>query len=74
MLLLTILLLAPPEPEPKPPEAVTEVTFDIGDWVCWRRLLSGKSCGTRAPVEMPGLLFPGVRSDLADIPEDPGVK
>ena len=71
LLLCSILLLAPAEPEPKPPEPAAEVTFDIGDVVCWRRLMRGRSCGARAPTEMLGPLFPGVRSDLADIPADP---
>ncbi len=62
MLLGGILLVAAPDPN--------DPTFDIADVACWRRLLSGLDCGTRAPTEMTGPLFPGVRSDLADIEED----
>lgn len=60
--LVGILLVAAPDPNGP--------TFDIADIACWRRLLSGLDCGTRAPTEMTGPLFPGVRSDLADITED----
>ncbi len=61
-LLVGSLLVAAPDPNGP--------TFDIADVACWRRLLSGLDCGTRAPIEMTGPLFPGVRSDLADIPEN----
>ncbi len=60
--LLGILLVAAPDPNGP--------AFDIADVACRRRLLSGLDCGTRAPTEMTGPLFPGVRSDLADITED----
>ena len=46
--------------------------FDIADVACWRRLLSWMTCGARAPAEMTGPLFPGVRSDLANTTGDRG--
>ncbi len=67
-MLCGILLLAPTEPNASEPAA--EVTFDIADVACWRRLLSRLDCGTRAPTEMVGTFFPGIRSDLAGITDD----
>lgn len=101
LLLCTILLMAPPEPDtvetcisvvscaPTGPNEqarfymradasdlsgnvsmfsvlAAEVSFDLADIACWRRLLSGKSCGEREPVEMIGPTFPGpgVRQEL----------
>ncbi len=70
LLLCSILLLAQPGPDVLSAPAA-EVGFDIADVACWRRLLAGMACGTRAPTEMVGTLFPGVRSDLAAIAHVP---
>ncbi len=38
--------------------------FNLADWACWIRLLHGKECGQREPVEMGDTLWPSVRVQL----------